>query len=137
MTTTTIVKRMMTSVLAPVITYVHFSTVLTHLTPFQYSWFHIIFILGAMYVAMLLTDWYETIPRISVDTLIIYTPYAGISSVRARHRLRPMVMVKTSTSGAPKRRCGCVSSVRGSACFFIYGACSPRSSCPTGKFISL
>ena len=28
------------------------------LTPFQYSWFHIIFVLGAMYVAMLLTDWY-------------------------------------------------------------------------------
>jgi hypothetical protein len=29
------------------------------LTPLQYSWFHIIFVLGAMYVAMLLTDWYE------------------------------------------------------------------------------
>jgi hypothetical protein len=28
------------------------------LTPFQYSWFHLIFVLGAMYVAMLLTDWY-------------------------------------------------------------------------------
>jgi len=41
-------------------------------TPFQYSWFHIIFVLGAMYVAMLLTDWYEDIPRISVDVLIIY-----------------------------------------------------------------
>jgi len=27
------------------------------LTPKQYSWFHIIFVLGAMYVAMLLTDW--------------------------------------------------------------------------------
>lgn len=24
----------------------------------QYSWFHIIFAIGAMYVAMLLTDWY-------------------------------------------------------------------------------
>ena len=70
MTTMTMVKRMMMSVLAPVITYVHFSTVLTHLTPFQYSWFHIIFVLGAMYVAMLLTDWYENIPRISVDILI-------------------------------------------------------------------
>ena len=23
----------------------------------QYSWFHVIFIIGAMYVAMLLTDW--------------------------------------------------------------------------------
>lgn len=26
--------------------------------PSQYSWFHIIFAIGAMYVAMLLTDWY-------------------------------------------------------------------------------
>ena len=23
----------------------------------QYAWFHVIFIIGAMYVAMLLTDW--------------------------------------------------------------------------------
>ena len=27
------------------------------LTLTKYSWFHIIFVLGAMYVAMLLTDW--------------------------------------------------------------------------------
>jgi len=26
-------------------------------TRYNYSWFHIIFVLGAMYVAMLLTDW--------------------------------------------------------------------------------
>lgn len=26
--------------------------------PPQYSWFHIIFSIAAMYVAMLLTDWY-------------------------------------------------------------------------------
>lgn len=28
------------------------------LTLTKYSWFHIIFVLGAMYVAMLLTDWW-------------------------------------------------------------------------------
>ena len=28
------------------------------LTNMKYSWFHIIFVLGAMYVAMLLTDWW-------------------------------------------------------------------------------
>lgn len=30
----------------------------TLLTLKKYSWFHIIFVLGAMYVAMLLTDWW-------------------------------------------------------------------------------
>jgi hypothetical protein len=64
-------------------------------TPFQYSWFHIIFVLGAMYVAMLLTDWYEDIPRISVYALIICTSYSGTLSKRARHRLRPMVRIST------------------------------------------
>ena len=34
----------------------HCVTVLLTLT--KYSWFHIIFVLGAMYVAMLLTDWW-------------------------------------------------------------------------------
>lgn len=72
---TTMVNRMMTSVLAPVIMYVRFNTALTRLTPFQYSWFHIIFVLGAMYVAMLLTDWYEDISRISVGALITHTSY--------------------------------------------------------------
>ena len=130
---TCIVNRMMTSVLAPVIMYVRFNAALTRLTPFQYSWFHIIFVLGAMYVAMLLTDWYEDIPRISVGALITYVVTSGTLSVRARHSLRPMA--RTSTSGALKRPCGCASSVRGSACFFIYGVCSLQSSCPTGKFV--
>jgi hypothetical protein len=135
MTTTTLVRRVMTSVLEPVIMYALFSTFLPHVTPFQYSWFHIIFVLGAMYVAMLLTDWYENIRRFSVSTLILYKSYSGMSSVRARRHLQPMAM--TSTSGALRQRCGCVSSVRGSACFFIYGVCSLRSSCPTGKFAAL
>lgn len=74
MKTTTMVTRVMTSVLAPVIMYDRFNTALTHLTSFQYSWFHIIFVLGAMYVAMLLTDWYE-ISRIFVGALITYTLY--------------------------------------------------------------
>ena len=58
------VNRWMTSVLALVIMYVRLNTDLAHLTLFQYSWFHIIFVLGAMYVAMLLTDWYEYILRV-------------------------------------------------------------------------
>ena len=58
MTVTTTVNRGMTSVLAPDIMYVRLNTDVADLTPFQYSWFHIIFVLGAMYVAMLLTDWY-------------------------------------------------------------------------------
>jgi serine incorporator 1/3 len=61
---TTTVNHGMTSVLALVIMYVHSNTDLAHLTPCQYSWFHIIFVLGAMYVAMLLTDWYEYFLRI-------------------------------------------------------------------------
>lgn len=131
---TTTVNRMMMSALVPVIMYAHFNTVLPHVTPFQYSWFHIIFVLGAMYVAMLLTDWYEYHHCLSVSALITYTLYPGMSSVRVRHRLRPIV--RTSTSGAPKRRCGCASSVRGSVCFYTYGVCLPRSSCPTGKLIA-
>jgi hypothetical protein len=138
MTTTTMattVNCVMTSDLAPVITYgPPFYTIPPHVTPFQYSWFHIIFVLGAMYVAMLLTDWYEHIRHLSVSTLIMYTSYSGTSSVRARHHLQPMVM--TSTSGALRRRCGCVSSVHGSACFFMYGVWSLRSSCLTGKFVT-
>ena len=48
--------------------YVHFETDLLAppLTSCQYSWFHIIFVLGAMYVAMLLTDWYEFLPFLHV-----------------------------------------------------------------------
>ena len=70
---TTTVNCGMTSVLVLVIMYVRFNTDLTHLTPFQYSWFHIIFVLGAMYVAMLLTDWYEYILRISAGALTMST----------------------------------------------------------------
>ena len=58
-TVMTTVNRGMMSVLALVIMYVRLNTDLADLTSFQYSWFHIIFVLGAMYVAMLLTDWYE------------------------------------------------------------------------------
>lgn len=36
----------------------HLIPLVPNLTLFyQYSWFHVIFIMGAMYVAMLLTDW--------------------------------------------------------------------------------
>jgi hypothetical protein len=56
-TTMTLVNHAMMSVLVPVIMYVCSNTVMPSVTPFQYTWFHIIFVLGAMYVAMLLTDW--------------------------------------------------------------------------------
>lgn len=58
----------MTNVQEPAIMYVHFETDLLAppLTSCQYSWFHIIFVLGAMYVAMLLTDWYEFLPFLHV-----------------------------------------------------------------------
>ena len=67
-TTTNMVIRTMMNVQEPATMYVHFKTDLLAppLTPFQYSWFHIIFVLGAMYVAMLLTDWYEFIPFLRV-----------------------------------------------------------------------
>jgi len=129
------VNHVMTNGQAPVIMYARFYIVLPLVTLFQYSWFHIIFVLGAMYVAMLLTDWYEYMHRISVSALIGSTTYAGMSSARARHHPHPRPRVKTFISGVRKRRCGCVSSVRGSACSFIYGACSLRSTCPTGTFI--
>ena len=35
-----------------------FPVLIALLTLTKYSWFHIIFVLGAMYVAMLLTDWW-------------------------------------------------------------------------------
>ncbi|PSR71372.1 hypothetical protein PHLCEN_2v12748 [Hermanssonia centrifuga] len=40
-------------------------------TRYNYSWFHIIFAIGAMYVAMLLTDWYVTtsISRLTADLI--------------------------------------------------------------------
>jgi hypothetical protein len=62
MTTTTIMAiRTMTSAQEPATMHVHFETVpLRAADAFQYSWFHIIFVLGAMYVAMLLTDWYDS-----------------------------------------------------------------------------
>jgi len=41
------------------------------LTPKKYSWFHIIFVLGAMYVAMLLTDWWVYQLR-RADFLLIF-----------------------------------------------------------------
>jgi hypothetical protein len=36
----------------------------------QYSWFHVIFVLGAMYVAMLLTDWNVVTPGADDDVYI-------------------------------------------------------------------
>lgn len=32
-------------------------------TRYNYSWFHVIFIMATMYVAMLLTNWYVPSPR--------------------------------------------------------------------------
>ena len=60
-TTTVLAIRMMTSVLAPAIMYdpPTSTSFCLMLIPLQYSWFHIIFILGAKNVAMQLTDWYE------------------------------------------------------------------------------
>lgn len=40
------------------------------LSQLQYSWFHVIFAGGAMYVAMLLTDWYVSLPSLFVALLI-------------------------------------------------------------------
>src|SRR5258708_28871305 len=71
----------------------------------------------------------------SLNTSMMYTSYSGTSFVRARRHLQPLAM--TSTSDAPRRRCGCVSSVRGSACFFIYGVCSLQSLCLIGKLVNM
>ena len=53
-------KLVMTNVLVLGITYVTFLLYLFKrlMITTQYSWFHVIFSIGAMYVAMLLTDWY-------------------------------------------------------------------------------
>lgn len=132
-TTTTLVNRVMTSVLVPVIMYAPLSIVLPLVTPFS--------IPGSisssssvlcMWRCCSLTGMCTCIP--SVSTLIMYTSYSGTSFVLARHHRRPMVMI--STSVALRRRCGCVSSVRGSACFFIYGVYLLRSLCPTGEFVA-
>ena len=66
----------------------------------------IILVLGAMYVAMLLTDFYEYILRIfrscADNFYVVLRNFirAGSSSEGLR------LTVTTSTSGAPKQRCG-------------------------------
>lgn len=44
-------------------------------TKYNYAWFHVIFILAAMYVAMLLTDWYALSFLLLSLSLSLFHPF--------------------------------------------------------------
>jgi hypothetical protein len=58
---------------------------------FQYSWFHIIFVLGTMYVAVLLTDWYVLIIH---DTDILLTLISSLRNIVSNQPL-PTVLAES------------------------------------------
>ena len=83
------------------------------LTTTKYSWFHIIFVLGAMYVAMLLTDWWVQQSR--------RPNFPNLCGVGTWSRRSPAILTKMCTSEGQRLPCGCALYLVGCACCFICG----------------
>ena len=115
MTTRSLGKAEMTRGPGPDTTFVdyRYRPVAVSLIITKYSWFHIIFVLGAMYVAMLLTDWWVH--------QSCHASFPNLCGVGTWSRRSLAIPTKMFTLEGQRLPCGCALYLVGCACYCICG----------------